>query len=316
MKLCMVYSPRDSKLRDNAYCSVFKDMFFALIDRFDCSFVTDDCSAKDIDADVVFFFDPHATHQIEIEGIANHPAVKIEYWNDLHQQEQKGTYNTTKQVFHKLGQEQRARRAEKRGTSCIVSATKYYFYEQFRKYFGDNTEKMLLHFPHAPNPVPLKSFDERKKAVLGNGATHGGWGKSYELREWAFKQPYIEFVKHWIFDKKTPSGTQYMDFLNQYAGALALCGMIQVPKYSEIPMAGCVTFAEYVREYEELGFKDMESCVYVNKDNFEERVRAFLSRPEAYQKIADEGRKLMEENYTSRHFADFIYNHVKKTRRI
>ena len=313
MKLCLVYNPKDSKFHSMAYCSIFKDMFFALIERFNCKkFVTGDYSAKDIDADIIFFFDPHATHHIEIGGIDKHPAVKIEYWNDIHQHEMKGVNNTTKQHFYKLGQKQRVDRAIKRNIDYIVSPVKYFFYEQLAKYFGDNTKKMLLYFPHAPNPSKVKPFAERKKTVLANGAIHGGWNNGYDFRAWAFEQLYVEFVKHWIFDKKTPAGNNYLDFVSEYAGALALCTPFPVPKYFEIPMAGCVTFAEYHKEYEELGFKDNEHCIYVNKDNFENRIKAFLAEPESYQKIADAGRKLMEENYTAKHFADFIYNHVER----
>jgi len=310
----MVYNPKDSKLRPQAYCSVFKDMFFALIERFNCKcFVTGNCHADQIDADVIFYFDPHASHHVEIEGIEKHPAIKMEFWNDIHQKEFRGVYTTTGVNVHKLGQEQRAKRSEKRDVKYIVSTVKYFFYEQFSKYFGDNTEKMLLYFPQAPTgPGKPKPLIERKQTILGNGATHGGWGGGYDFRAWAFEQQGIEVVKHWIFDKNTPSGQGYLDFLSGYAGALALCTPCPVPKYYEMPMAGCVTFAEYHKEYEELGFNDGHNYIAVNKDNFTDRINDFLSDIKSYQSLADAGQKLMEENYTAEHFADFVFNKLNK----
>ncbi|HDY87257.1 MAG TPA: hypothetical protein ENH82_03970, partial [bacterium] len=297
MKLCLVYNPKDSKLVPGAYCSVFKDMVYALIKRFNCKcFITSNCSASDIDADLIFFFDPHSSHHIEIEGVDKHPALKFEYWNDMHQRESKGVYQSTGIEVHKLGAEQRARRAEKRGVYYIISPVKYAFFEHFEKYFGNMTEKMLFYFPHAPtlNQHGLAPIDKRKTAVLGNGATWGGYNNGYDFRQWAFNQSYIEFVKHSINDKSVLTGSEYGSFLAGYAGALALCTVFPVPKYIEMPNAGCLTFAEYHKEYEELGFEDYKTCIYVNETNLKERVQDFLEcqNNEQYKEIAEKGQML------------------------
>ena len=314
MKLCLVYNPKDSKFRTDAYCSIFKEMFDALIQKFNCKqFVTDNCSAKDLDADLIFFFDPHSSHHVEIEGIDKHLAIKMEYWNDLHQKEVKGVYQTLNQYVHKLGEEQRVRRAEKRGINFIVSPSKYFFYENFTKYFGNQTSKMLLYFPHAPEmEEKMIPFKERKQSVLGNGATWGDFNDGYGFRRWAYEQPYVYFVEHYIKNKETPKNQDYRKYLSEFCGALVLCSVFPVPKYYEIPASGCVTFAEYHKEYEELGFRDYETCIYVNRDNFEKRIKDFLADIPSYQKIAETGYKLMEENYTAKHFANFLYNHVEK----
>jgi len=312
MKLCIVYSPYDSKLHPKAYCSVFKDMLYALRDKFNCRcYVVGDCNAKDINADVIFFFDPHATHHVKIEGIEKHPAIKIEYWNDVQQEELRGIHKTTGVKVHKLGRDQRAERAKRRGTRYIVSATKEYFL----RFFGDrfnNAEDMLLHFPHAPATKDVKPYPSREPVVLGNGATWGSALGGYEFRTWAHEQPYIKHVPHKIKDPNTPAGEDYISFLAEHMGALALCDNATVPKYYEIPAAGCVTFARHHQEYEDFGFKDMESCVYVTRLNFKERVNDFLNNVQEYQPIADAGRKLFEDNYTAGHFADFIYETVSQ----
>ena len=50
----------------------------------------------------------------------------------------------------------------------------------------------------------------------------------------------------------------------------------------------------------------------MNKGNFEERIRDFLSSIQSYQSIADAGIKLVGDNYTAKHFANFVYDKVAK----
>jgi hypothetical protein len=107
-----------------------------------------------------------------------------------------------------------------------------------------------------------------------------------------------------------PRGLDYPNLLIRYAGALALCDTHAPPKYVEIPMSGCVCFAQYQKDYERMGFKDLESCIYVTKENFKDVINDFKNNVEDYQCIADAGRKLIEENWTADKFADFIYNHA------
>jgi hypothetical protein len=289
-------------------------MFDALIARFNCrSFVTANCKAKDIDADVIIFFDPHSSHHVKIEGIGEHPALKMEYWNDMQQKEISGLYHTLNVKVHKLGAKQRVERVKRRGVSCIISAVKQAFYDHFGEYFGADTEKMLLHFPHAPAKLNGKSipYNEKQTLVLGNGATHGE-AQAYGFRSWAYQQPMTHFVEHTIFNGVTPKGSGYLPFLSTFKAALALCSVFPVPKYYEIPTAGCLTFAEYHTEYEELGFRDFRTCVYVTKDNFESRLKDFHADPEAYKGIAEAGKALMESRYTAEHFADFIYTKAQE----
>ncbi len=317
MKLCMVYTLDDNKLRSDSYCSIFRNMFDALIKRFDSiQHINNNCSAQDIDADIVFFFDPHATHHIQIDGIEKHDAIKMSYWNDMHQKEVEGIYKSSGKRIHKLGREQRAQRARDRGIDYIVTSVKYAFFEYFNQYFGNDISRLLLYFPHAPAfQKVFIPFNMRKHKVLGSGAT---WGakemKSYNFRKWAFQQPYIYQIDHCVHNDKVPKGKDYIKFLSHFTGVLALSSPFPVPKYMEVPFAGCVTFAEYHKEYEELGFRDMESCIYVNKQNFKERIMEFLNSKDlsSYRDIANQGRMLVEQNYTAKHFADFIYRKAEE----
>lgn len=313
MKLALVYDKDDHKLQDTSYSWAYKGMFDALVKKFDTVHINDDCYAMDIDADVIIFYDVHATHHIRIDGIRSHPAIKMEYVSDPNQEEMRGIHQQFKKKVHKLGRRQRVARFFERDVRYIICPFRAGYHYWLDEFLGSDADDMLLWFPIAPALKSIsKNLSERKQEVLGNGSVLGDGRHNYDFREWAFKRPNITVVPHWINDKSTPSGMKYTEFLSGYAGVLALHDYFPVPKYFEIPMAGCVTFAQWYEEYEELGFKDLETCVYVNKDNFEKRIKDFLNDIPSYQHIADAGRKLMEEKYTAKHFADFIFNHVER----
>ena len=313
MKLAVVYNRKDHKLLPDTYSCIYRDMLYAVIKRFDSVFhVNSDCSAQDIHADVILFWDVNSNHHIRIDGIEKHKALKIEYWSDPHQQELKGVYQKYNMYVHKLGAIQRVNRARLRGVSYVISPVKNAFYEYFSPLM--NAEKMLWYFPPAPafEPCRIPIFD-RKPEILANGAYWGGDDiGAYEFRKWAFKQPVISFVEHCVKNDTTPKGSDYIKLLSQYAGGLALCNVFPVVKYFEMPLAGMVVFAQYHREYEELGFVHYRNCVYVTKDTFIKRVKDFKDNIAKYQCIADSGRVLIQNNYTAYHFANFIYEKCEK----
>ena len=312
MKLALVYDKADHKLQDTSYSWTYKGMFDALIRRFEeISHWHDDCYAMDIDADLIMFYDVHATHHIRIDGIRSHPAVKMEYVSDPNQEAAQGTQRQFNRKFYKLGRRQRVDRFFERDIDYIICPFKDGYHYWLDEYLDDDADRLLLWFPIAPAKCDFPLQDRQQK-VLGNGATADNGQHIYEFRRWAFEQPTVTLVPHWISDKATPSGQGYMAFLSQYTAALALHDYFPVPKYFEIPMAGCLTFAQYYREYEELGFKDGETCIYVDKENFLEKTQDFLNHPEDYSHIAENGKRLMAENYTAEHFADFIYNKAKR----
>ena len=277
-------------------------MFDALVKRFNPVLICHDCSATDIQADVILFFDNTSSHHIKIDGIESHSALKVEYMSDPHQTEVKGVYRSTNTPVHKLGREQRCRRALDRGVTAVISPVKEGFYKYLASLLPDVD---LWYFPPAPwFKSPDLPIVNRLPEVLGNGATQDGGLGCYDFRKWAYSQQEVRFVPHAI-NSKTTKGYSYNYLLQKYAGALALSEFYPVPKYFEIPRAGCICFAQHHAEYEELGFKDMESCVYVTPSNFITRLRDFRSDIKNYQYIADNGMKLME-NYTADKFAEFI----------
>jgi len=315
MKFALVYDKNDQKLRPQTYSPVFRNMFEALKQsRFDVTDINNDCSAQDIDADVILFYDVHSCHHIKIDGIEKHSALKLEYYSDPHQKEVKGQYQDTGAFVHKLGAKQRIDRSLNRGIDHIISPVKERFFTYFESYLNGNCEKMLWYFPLTPNFTPGTGLIvNRIQEVLGNGATWDGGIGAYEFRKWAFEQPYIHHIPHWIQNKKVPCGNDYSIMLKMFAGGLALSEFYPVPKYFEMPLAGMVTFIQHHQEYEDLGFKNYENCVYVNKNNFEWEVGCFLNdmkkeQFDRWQEIADAGRDLVANNYTSKYFANWLYN--------
>ena len=314
MRAAIVYNKSDHKLQPSAYSWSYRCMFLSLFDRFEQTIpINEDCHADAIQADVIIFFDPHSSHHINIEGIENHPAIKIEYFNDPHQIEFKGRYTNGDEV-HKLSAAQRVKRAIDRGVEYIISPYKQGYYDYIAKHInvtGKDAEDMLLYFPTSPDSSLYENgrntLAKRKPQILGNGATWSSRLKCYEFRQWAFKQDCVRVREHHHRDKSTPMGCDYGNLLAEYAGALALCEFYPVPKYCEIPLAGCVCFAQYHKEYEQLGFIDGVNCIYVDKNNFVKHAKDFLANPFIYQPIADAGRRLVLSKYTSNHFADYVY---------
>lgn len=322
MKTAIVYNKNDHKLQASAYSWSYRSMFLALFDKLQAQPINDSCSAVDIDADLIIFFDPHSSHHIKIDGLKQHPAVKMEFFNDPHQAGFRGRYKDGTPV-HKLSVRERVARAKVRGIEYIICPYKSGYYKYIAPFLGKDADRMLLYFPMAPDASLFESGGRRligrQQDILANGCTWAGTAGAtlgcYEFRRWAYNQPCVKFVDHVIKDKETPSGCEFGNFLSQYIGALALCEFYPIPKYFEIPLSGCVTLAQHHDEYYDLGFRDNENCIYVDKDNFYSKVNDLLHSPESYQQMADAGRRLVLSKYTARHFAEYIYSFAKSVTR-
>lgn len=314
MKLALILNPKDYKFSNKSYSKTYQDMMGALYNRFDTELIGKSKSAADIDADVIFFFDTHSTHKIDIEGIKNHPAIKYTYFNDLHQKESIGVY-PNKQRFHKRGAKQRAQRAMSRGINYIVTPSIWGYNKYIAPHLVD-AKKMMLWFPPVPRKpkiscLPLK--DRRYNVTCQGHMWQGSNGfHPYEFRRWASKQKNILHVPHYVEDRRAPIREAYIAHLTMFRAAIAACEYYPVAKYFEIPLAGCVLFAQKCEDFGSLGFVHGENCVVVNKGNLNKIVEHFLENYKGYQRIADAGKKFVEDNWTAEKFADYIYNHAKE----
>ena len=313
-----MYDPLCPKLTQSAYSATYLDMLNAVVERFVLSHaITHSCSAVDIEADVILIYDIHSSHKIHIDGLSEHKALKYTYFNDPHQRDFKGRYRNGPKV-HKLGAEQRVRRAVNRGIDYVICPYKSGYFEHIAPWLSDPDGERLFWFPPAPSigrfPRQLRTIPlaQRKHKILGNGILHGGSG-AYDFRRWAFKQKNTYYVKHATERPNVPKGLEYVKLLCQFAGALALCDWYVVPKYLEIPLAGCVCFAQPHPEYADMGFVDGVHYLSVCSDMlFNARTEYFLTFPEkdSHQCIADAGRKLIEDKWTAECFASAFYNHA------
>jgi len=314
MRLGIVYNKNDHKLNDEAYSQTYYSMFKSLIYRFDeVEHITEGCDVADIDVDVFIFFDIHSSHHIELSGIKEHKALKLEYFNDPHQKDFKGQYRNGDKV-HKLGAKNRCLRALERGVSGVICPYKAGYKAYFENYLGKD---MLWHFPISPDKSMFinnhTSIKSRVPEVLANGCTWPRELGCYDFRRWAFSRLCVKEVQHTLTNNTTPKGKDYGSFLSRFAGALALYDWYPIPKYFEIPLAGCVTFVQWHDEMGDLGFEHGKNCIIVDKQNFELNVEHFKHNIEDYQNIATAGRELIEDNYTSNHFADFVYTKCKES---
>jgi len=317
LKLAIVFNPYDAKLLPSAYSQVYRGQFLELLNICQVR-ITESCSARDIDADVIIFYDVHSSHHIVIEGIASHIALKYEYFNDPHQDFSEGVYSTGQYAL-KLGAKSRTLRALDRGIDFIICPFTNQYYRYIAPHLQNMAEKMLVWFPTAPDVRLFKKRSnplmKRMPKILGNGATKETCPiRGYTTRIWAHKQPYIYHIEHFLDDKegKAVQGEQYPVFLAEYAASIAITDDHIVPKYLEIPLAGCVCFASEHEDYKNMGFMDGVNCYFVDKLNLKDKAEHFLNHIEEHQVMADEGRKLIEKNWTAKHFAKFIYNHAEK----
>jgi hypothetical protein len=67
MRLAVIYDPQCPKLTERSYSATYADMMFAVWERFTpyVQTITDSCSAKDIDADVILIYDIHSSRSTD-----------------------------------------------------------------------------------------------------------------------------------------------------------------------------------------------------------------------------------------------------------
>lgn len=154
-----------------------------------------------------------------------------------------------------------------------------------------------------------KNWDRRyKDSILSSGVLPGpmSWTWFYHFRWKCAQHPGVHHIA-----KKDFLGVDYWKLLTQYRAAIACMTLTSVLKYFEIPMCGCLMFAESTRsnQIEDLGFKDGVNCVFIDRKNHKKRFEQYLATPDAsvWREIAEEGRQLVLDNYTNeRQVKEFV----------
>ena len=153
------------------------------------------------------------------------------------------------------------------------------------------------------------NWDRRyKDSILSSGVLPGpmSWTWFYHFRWKCAQHPGVHHIA-----KKDFLGVDYWKLLTKYRAAIACMSLTSVLKYFEIPMCGCLMFAEVTKanQIEDLGFKDGVNCVFIDRKTHKKRFEQYLETPDAsvWKEIADAGRELVLRNYTNeRQVTEFV----------
>lgn len=144
-----------------------------------------------------------------------------------------------------------------------------------------------------------------KDKILSSGVLDDRWW-FYRFRKKVTGHTYVEYVP-----KKEFLGVDYWKLLNRYRAAIACMSYTSVLKYFEIPMCGCLMFAEVTsyNQIAEMGFEDGVNCIYINDLNYKQRFAEYMDTIDdpKWKQIAENGKKLVMERYTNeREVARFV----------
>lgn len=167
--------------------------------------------------------------------------------------------------------------------------------------WGGRRKDAVLSSGVCPKPISQKSFYNFRREVTQMGCC-------------------VYVPKPNTHNENPILGVNYWKLLNNFRAGLACVTTASVLKYFELPMCGLLTFMEVTEDNQvaDLGFKDMENCVYIDKGNYKERIRAFIDDPDnpKWKEIAYRGRRLVLENYENRvqvdRFIDFLYEIIDR----
>lgn len=187
----------------------------------------------------------------------------------------------------------------------ICNVHERYFYKYYPKNYKFKTVLYGLEPSLYENLTP---FENRiKNKILNSGATanmtlpsrlisrffnpQGDPFHWYKLRTLCNRLPYVDYTS--TLEHKYV-GDKYTQLLQKYAAAIAATTIIPTMKYYEIPAAGCLTFMEVTKKNnaEFLGFKDNETAIFINEDNYQDKFKEYLNdvNNPKWQKIAQQGR--------------------------
>ncbi len=188
------------------------------------------------------------------------------------------------------------RRCKELGIDLVVSfqspKCQYEYLDKDIRY-----ERFILgiDLPTYKNVTPWK---KRHNMILSSGVFDTRWW-FYRFRTLCAEHP---FVIH--RPKQQPYlGTDYWQLLNQYRAAIACMSYTSVLKYFEIPMCGCLMFAEVTdfNQIREMGFIDGVNCIYIDEDNYKDRFKEYINTVDdpKWKRIADTGHKLVKNTYNN-----------------
>ena len=97
--------------------------------------------------------------------------------------------------------------------------------------------------------------------------------------------------------------SNYFELLTKYRTSIAATTFYPTIKYWESTASGCLTFMEITKKNRGsyLGFKDNETAIIINDENYETKFKEYLNSPDdpKWETIAEAGRKFSLEKFSN-----------------
>ena len=125
--------------------------------------------------------------------------------------------------------------------------------------------------------------------------------------------PYVDYSK--IKDGKY-ANDDYVTYLTRYRASIAATTFYPTLKYWENAAAGCLTFMEITEKNngQFIGFKDNESCIFINENNYQNKFQEYLCDPDnpKWEEIAKSGRDFAMNKLNNDIAVETIVELIKK----
>ena len=198
----------------------------------------------------------------------------------------------------------------------------YYFNfmheDYFYRFYPQNLKYQTIVFGIEPELYQnTPSFKNRKKnSILNSGAVgnpklksrlanrilnpkKSGW-YFYNLRT---KCNSLEYVDYFGMKNNSYRYSNYFELLTKYRTSIAATTFYPTIKYWESTASGCLTFMEITKKNRGsyLGFKDNETAIIINDENYETKFKEYLNSPDdpKWETIAEAGRKFSLEKFSN-----------------
>ena len=108
----------------------------------------------------------------------------------------------------------------------------------------------------------------------------------------------------------------YVTYLTRYRASIAATTFYPTLKYWENAAAGCLTFMEITEKNDGtfIVFKDNESCIFINENNYQNKFQEYLSDPDnpKWEEIAKSGRDFAMNKLNNDIAVETIVELIKK----
>jgi hypothetical protein len=141
----------------------------------------------------------------------------------------------------------------------------------------------------------------KNNEVLGFGQTGS---IVYDLRDWSFNTGLLVTFDYAGSGNYKFKGDEYFRWLRENFDACVVAMSSEklynytVAKFFEIPSQGLLLFAFPSVDLEDFGFVDEVNCIFVNKDNFHEKIEKYKENPQKYFEIRKNGLELIKLKHT------------------